>query len=157
MDDKDVTAQSVDPAGVHHCILGKHIHSDDSDHSLTESRHDFRLLLSDEIKTLKYLKCFKFTHFSPKMLKELTFHPTRTCAESSRTWSPLSAPYGGVSPPLQVGSTLRGGDIGGGATGTDRNASWTKELCPSFRTTESDGVWNREGMHEELQVEVNSV
>lgn len=27
MDDKDVTAQSVDPAGVHHRILGKRIHS----------------------------------------------------------------------------------------------------------------------------------
>lgn len=25
VDDEDITAQSVDPAGVHHCILGKHI------------------------------------------------------------------------------------------------------------------------------------
>lgn len=25
MDDEDITAQGVDPAGVHHCILGKHI------------------------------------------------------------------------------------------------------------------------------------
>lgn len=72
-------------------------------------------------------------------------------------WSPLSAPCGGVSPPLQVGSSLRGGDSGGGATGTDLNVSWTKELCPSFRTTESDGVWNREGMHAELQVEMYPV
>lgn len=28
MDDKDITAQRVDPAGVHHCILGKHIQSE---------------------------------------------------------------------------------------------------------------------------------
>lgn len=27
MDDEDITAQGVDPAGVHHCILGKHIAS----------------------------------------------------------------------------------------------------------------------------------
>lgn len=25
MDDEDITPQGVDPAGVHHCILGKHI------------------------------------------------------------------------------------------------------------------------------------
>lgn len=31
--------------------------------------------------------------------------------------------------------------------------SCTEELCPSFRTSESDGVWNREGMQEELQEE----
>lgn len=69
-------------------------------------------------------------------------------------WSPLSAPCGGVSPPLQVGSSLRGGENGGGAIRTDMNASWTKELCPSFRTMESDGIWNRDGMHEELRAEM---
>lgn len=31
--------------------------------------------------------------------------------------------------------------------------SCTEELCPSFRTSESDGVWNREGTQEELQGE----
>lgn len=31
--------------------------------------------------------------------------------------------------------------------------SCTEELCPSFRTSESDGVWNREGTQEELQEE----
>lgn len=31
--------------------------------------------------------------------------------------------------------------------------SCTEELWPSFRTSESDGVWKREGMQEELQTE----
>lgn len=77
----------------------------------------------------------------------------RTCTESSRTCSLLSAPYRGRSPPVQAGSSLWGEDRGGGGApaGEARIGSCTEELWPSFRTRESDGVWKREGTQQELE------
>ena len=67
-----------------------------------------------------------------------------TWEESRWMCSALSAALGGLSPPQWGASAWPRG-------GSARTDSCTEEACPSFRTRESEGVWNLDTAQEELE------